>query len=71
LERVIYKNLRALTFEKEKFAPRHKSSKESLTVACCGIASGNHKSKLVVTGKGKKTMTVQGNQSRYSSCPLL
>jgi hypothetical protein len=39
---------------KEKYAPGHKSSKEHLTVMCCGNASGNHKLKLVVIEKTKK-----------------
>jgi hypothetical protein len=39
---------------KEKYAPRHKSSIERLTVMCCGNASGNHKLKLVVIEKAKK-----------------
>jgi hypothetical protein len=39
---------------KDKCAPGHKSSKECLTVKCCGNASGNHKLKLVLIGKAKK-----------------
>jgi hypothetical protein len=45
--------IRTLTFEKQKCAPGHKSSKECLTVICCGNASRNHKLKLVETGKAK------------------
>jgi hypothetical protein len=42
-----------LAFERPKCAPGHKSSKECLTVMCCGNASGDHKLKLVVIGEAK------------------
>jgi hypothetical protein len=58
-----------LAFERQKSAPRHKSSKEHVTVMCCGNVSGNHK--LEVIGKAIKTMIVQGYQSKLHSCPLL
>jgi hypothetical protein len=45
---------RTLAFERQKCAPRHKSSKECLTVMYCGNAFGNHKLKLIVIGKAKK-----------------
>jgi hypothetical protein len=41
---------RTLVSEKQKCGPRHKSSKERLTVICCGNA---YKLKLVI-GKAKK-----------------
>jgi hypothetical protein len=40
--------------EREKCGLGYKSSKERLTVMCCGNASRNHKLKLVVIGKAKK-----------------
>jgi hypothetical protein len=43
-----------LAFERQKCTFRYKSSKECLTVMCCGNAPGNHKLKQVVTGKAKK-----------------
>jgi hypothetical protein len=41
-------------FEREECAPKQKSSKECLTVKCCGNADGNYKAKLVVIRKAKK-----------------
>jgi hypothetical protein len=43
-----------LTYEKKKVFSRHKSSKECLRTICCGNISGNHKTKLIVTGEAKR-----------------
>jgi hypothetical protein len=51
---------RALVFEKQKYAPEHKSSKEHLVVTCCGNAFGNHRLKFVATGEANKSTAVQG-----------
>jgi hypothetical protein len=61
----------SLGFERQKCAAGHKSSKECLTVISCGNSFGNHELKLVVTGKAKKTLVIQGSQSIFHSCPLL
>jgi hypothetical protein len=53
---------RTVVFERQKCAPRHKSSKEHLTVMCCGNTSGNHKLKLVVIGKAKQTQSFKGTK---------
>jgi hypothetical protein len=50
---------RTLAFERERCAPGHKSSKDCLTVMCCGNASRNHK-QTCSDSKSQKTMTVQG-----------
>jgi hypothetical protein len=57
---------RTLVFERQKCAPGHKSCKECIAVMCCGNASGNHKLKLVVTGKSK-TMTGRSFKIGYIS----
>ena len=44
-----------LALSKEKSTPGHKSSKEHITVMCCGNASGTHKMNLLVIEKAKKT----------------
>jgi hypothetical protein len=49
-----WKSLPTVVFERQKCAPRHKSSKQCLMVMCCGNASRSHKLKLVVTRKAKK-----------------
>jgi hypothetical protein len=53
---------RTLAFEREKGAPRHKSSRECLMVMCCGNASGNNELKLVVIGKAKKPRLFKGTK---------
>jgi hypothetical protein len=54
---------RTLTFERQKCAPRHKSSEERLMVMCCENTSGNHKLKLVVIGKSKKPRLLKGTKA--------
>jgi hypothetical protein len=52
---------RTLMFERQKCAPRHKSSDECLRDICCGNATGSYKLKLVLIGKiKKKSMIIQG-----------
>jgi len=53
---------KTLASMKEKSAPGHKSSKERITVMCCGNASGTHKMKLVVIGKAKKPRSFKGTE---------
>jgi len=55
---------KALAFTKEKSTPGHKSFKERLTVMCCGNASGNHKTKLLVIGKSKKPKSFKGIEDK-------
>jgi hypothetical protein len=54
---------RTLAFERQKCAPRLKSSKECLMVMCCGNASGNHKLKMVVIGKAKTPQSFKGTKA--------
>jgi hypothetical protein len=46
---------RILPSEREKRAPRNKSSMESLTITRCGNSTENHKLKLAVIRKAKKS----------------
>jgi hypothetical protein len=52
---------------KETFVPACKSSKEHLTVMCCGNASGNHKIKLEVIGKAKKPWSFKATETTFLS----
>lgn len=58
---------KTLEFEQKKSAPEYKSSKEGLTVMCCGNIPGNHKLKLAVTGKAKRTTNGQGCKSHVAN----
>jgi hypothetical protein len=49
---------RTTVFETQKCAPGHKSSKECLTVMCCGNASEYHRLHLVVIETVKKTTII-------------
>jgi hypothetical protein len=51
-----------LAFEKDKCAPRHKSSKEFPMVVCCEHACRNHKLKLKAIGKAKKPCLFKGTE---------
>jgi hypothetical protein len=51
---------RTLAYEREKWASRHKSSKEHLVIMCCGNASGYHKLEFVATEKAKKPWLFTG-----------
>ncbi|XP_046397787.1 jerky protein homolog-like [Ischnura elegans] len=53
---------KTLAFVQEKHAPGHKSSKERLTVMCCGNASGSHKLRLLVIGKSKRPRSFKGTE---------
>jgi DDE superfamily endonuclease len=55
---------KTLASSKEKSTPGHKSSKERITVMCCGNASGNHKMKLLVIGKAKKPRSFKGTEMK-------
>ena len=53
---------KTLAMSKEKSTPGQKSSKERITVMCCGNASGTHKMKLLVIGKAKKPRSFKGTE---------
>lgn len=55
---------KTLASMREKSAPGHKSSKERITVMCCGNASGTHKMKLLVIGKAKKPRSFKGTEMK-------
>jgi hypothetical protein len=63
--RLYWKGLptRTRTFERQKCATGHKSSKEHFTVMCCGNTSENHKLKLVPIGKAKKPQLFKGTKT--------
>ncbi|GBM31826.1 Jerky -like [Araneus ventricosus] len=54
---------KTLASRKEKLASGHKSSKERITIRCCGNASGDHKMKLLMIGKAKKPRSFKGTES--------
>lgn len=55
---------KTLASQKEMSAPGHKSSKERITIMCCGNASGDHKMKLVMIGKAKKPRSFKGTERK-------
>jgi hypothetical protein len=63
--RLCWKGLpaKAFTFI-ESVCLRHRSSKEHLMVMCCANASGNHKTELVVIGKGKTHICLKTMKQR-------
>ena len=48
----------------EKSALGHKSSKEHITIMCCGNTSGDYKKKLVMIGKTKKSNSFKVTESK-------
>jgi hypothetical protein len=60
---------RTLVFERQNCIPGHKSSKEWLTVMCCGNTTGSHKLKLVVNGKTKESLSFKGTVKLKSPPP--
>ncbi|GBM46052.1 Jerky -like [Araneus ventricosus] len=55
---------KTLASRKEKSAPSHKSSKERITIMCCGNDSDDHKMKLVMIGNAKKPRSFKGTESK-------